>query len=335
MKEVIDMKDREPYVKIFLGEEDYMEKMIHIVHPLLEKNRKTDYFTSFDGTRIFYEAYEHPQERAAIVMSHGFCEFTKKFEEVIFYFYQEGYSVYIPDHRGHGYSQRTVQDKSKVYIRSYDEYVLDFHGFVTEIVQKNRRQEKLILYAHSMGGAIAALYLEQHPQVFSCAILSSPMLEIDFGRNPLPLVWLVMLFKRLTRSEEDYVSGHMAFDGIPVFDSSSCLSEVRYNDIFSKRLKDENYHTYGASCAWTLASLRAVSKLRRKEGQVKIPVLIFQAGMDTTVRPKGQIRFAKRSKNTRLIAIPESKHEIYNGTSEIRKQYYDEIFSFLDKQLSD
>ncbi|MDF2942250.1 MAG: Lysophospholipase [Herbinix sp.] len=331
MKENMNMTG---YEKMFLGEEDYMNKMVHIVRPLLENNRKTGYFTSFDGTRIFYEYYDHPQEKAAIVMSHGFCEFTKKFEEVIYYFFQAGYSVYICDHRGHGYSQRSVQDRSKVYLHSYNEYVLDFHDLIINIILKDAVHRKLVLYAHSMGGAIAALYLEQYPEVFLCAILSSPMLEIDFGKNPESMVRLVMLYKKLTHSDEDYVSGHGAFDGIAQFESSSCLSEARYQDIFTKRLQDKNYQTYGASCAWTLASIRAVRKLNRDAKLVKTPVLLFQAGSDTTVKPCGQKRFAKKSKNTRMVVIPASKHEIYNGDSEIRKEYYHKIFAFLDEILS-
>lgn len=328
MKENSEIADND---KIFLGEEDYMDKMERIVRPLLKMNCKTGYFTSFDGTRIFYECYEHPREKAAIVMSHGFCEFTKKFEEVIFYFFQAGYSVYIPDHRGHGYSQRSVRDGGKVHVRSYEEYVQDLHGFITDIVLQGAVHRKLVLYAHSMGGAIAALYLEQYPEVFSRAILSSPMLEIDFGIAPAWIVWLVMLFKKLTHSEEDYVWGHGAFDGIPQFETSSCLSEARYKDIFTKRLQDTNYQTYGASCAWTLASLRAVRELNRNARLVKTPTLLIQAGKDTTVRPGGQKKFARHSQNTRLVAIPASKHEIYNAGTAIREEYYHKIFSFLEE----
>lgn len=328
------MRENSNNGKIFLGEEDYMEQMSQVVRPFLEKYRKTGYYKSFDGTKIFYEAYEQPQEKAAIVIAHGFCEFTKKFEEVIFYFLQEGYSVYMPDHRGHGYSQRNVPDKSKVHINSYEDYVQDFHELITKIVLKERLSRKLVLYAHSMGGAIAALYLEQYKEVFSCAILSSPMLEIEFGKHPAFLVELLMYMKKLTRSEEDYVSGHGAFDGIPIFETSSCLSEARYQDIFIKRLQDENYHTYGASCAWTLASIKAVRKLKKKETRIKTPILLFQAGDDTTVRPGGQRRFAERSGNTSLILIPGSKHEIYNADKEIRQEYYQKIFAFLEEQLS-
>lgn len=314
---------------VFLGEEDYMDKMVHSVRPRLDKIRKTGYYKSFDGARIYYEAYKHPLEKATIVISHGFCEFAKKFEEVIFYFFQAGYTVYIPEHRGHGYSIRSVKDHSKVHIRSYHEYVLDLHVFITEAVRKDGIAGKLYLYAHSMGGAVAALYLEQYPEVFSGAVLSSPMLEIDFGRTPVFLIWLVLLFKKLIHKDEDYVAGHQAFDSIPHFETSSCLSEVRYRDIFEKRLQNTNYRTYGASCAWTLASLRAIRKLQRQAGQVKIPVLLLQAGRDTTVKPGGQKRFAEKSQNTRIVVMPDSKHEIYNAGTAVRKDYYDIIFGFL------
>ncbi len=315
--------------KIFLGEEDYEEKMTHMVRPLLDRERKCWYISSFDGSRIFYESYQHPQEKAVIVMSHGFCEFTKKFEEVIFYFFQEGYSVYIPDHRGHGYSQRNIGDRGKVLINSYEEYVEDFHTLITEIILKDKIHKKLVLYAHSMGGAIAALYLEQYPEIFSCAILSSPMLDINFGKIPAFIVRFVLLFKRLIGSETDYVPGHGPFRKVPEYETSSCLSKARYLDIFSKRLQDENYQTYGATCAWTLASLRAVEQLHRNAKLVKTPILLFQAGKDTTVKPEGQKTFASKSQNTELLHIPDSRHEIYNADTRIRREYYEAIFKYI------
>lgn len=320
--------------KIFIGEEDYKEQMLQKVLPFLDKNRRTGCFKSFDGKKIFYEAYEHSQEKATIVMSHGFCEFTKKFEEVIFYFLQEGYSVYIHDHRGHGYSQRSVSDRGKVHQQSYADYVQDLHVLITEVVLKEKKDRKLILYGHSMGGAIGALYLEVHPEVFTCAVLSSPMLQIDFGKTPSIIAWWVMLFKKLTHAEEEYVSGHGAFDGIPLFETSSCLSKARYDDIFSKRVQDENYQTYGASCGWTLASIRAVRKIKKYAKQIKVPILLFQAGKDTTVKSGGQNKFASKSRNTRLVVIAESKHEIYNADSIIRKEYYAKIFTFFEKELN-
>lgn len=55
-----------------------------------------------------------------------FVNLQEKFEEVIYYFLCKGYSVYIPEHRGHGNSDRETDDLSKVYVDGFDKYVNEF-----------------------------------------------------------------------------------------------------------------------------------------------------------------------------------------------------------------
>jgi len=319
--------------RVFLAEDDFADKMMSEVSPVLDSSRKTGYFHSFDDTEIFYEYFLNPQEKAAIVISHGFCEFTAKFEEVVYYFYQEGYSVFLFDYRGHGYSGRSVEDGSKVHVHSYSEYVLDLHNFITKIVRKSSLSKRMVLYAHSMGGAIAALYLERFPEVFCCTILSSPMLKINFSVVPKFLIWLILSYKKVTRADDEYVLGHRGFDCIPVFETSSCSSKARYDYMFAKRLHNIKYQTYGGTYAWTLASMEAVNRLQRQAYLVKRPILLFQAGCDTTVKPEGQIRFAQKSEDTQLVVMPTSKHEIYNADTKTIEVYYNKIFDFLEEKL--
>lgn len=316
-----------------MDEEHYVETMEKAVLPFLKKIVNIGSFKIADGREIHYEEYIHSNEKAAIVISHGFCEFTKKYEEVIYYFYQAGYSVYIMDHLGHGYSSRVVRDKSKVHITSYNEYVSSFHTFIQKVVLKEDIDRKLVLFAHSMGGAISALYLEEHPTVFNCSILSSPMLELNYGKNPAILVWLLMTYKKIRHAEEEYAPGSTAFDGIPIFKQSSCLSESRYQFQFNYRLHDKYYQTYSASCSWVSASIKAIKTLQKNANNITSPILLFQAGKDTTVKPDGQYKFAKKSKNTELVIMQNSKHEIYNALLDTRVKYYERIFVFLDTQL--
>jgi len=51
------------------------------------------------------------------------------------------------------------------------------------------------------------------------------------------------------------------------------------------------------------------------------------------VKPGGQKKFSIKSKNTKLVAIPKSKHEIFNATTEIRREYYHKIFDFIEEGL--
>lgn len=159
------------------------------------------------------------------------------------------------------------------------------------------------------------------------------MLEIDYGNNPEFLVRLVLLYEKISGNDDKYVRGHKGFDGIPSFEKSSCLSKARYDYIFAKRQENTNYQTYGGTCAWTLASMKAVNKLHKQAKMVKTPCLLFQAEKDTVVKPGGQNRFYKKSRNITLVVIPDSKHEIYNADIKIREAYYNKIFEFLDKHI--
>ena len=47
-------------------------------------------------------------------------------------------------------------------MKSYQEYVKDLHVFVDGIVKKRSKSGELYLFAHSMGGAIGALFLEEY-----------------------------------------------------------------------------------------------------------------------------------------------------------------------------
>ena len=72
-------------------------------------------------------------------------------------------------------------------------------------------------------------------------------------------------------------------------------------------------------------------KLRRNAGKISVPVLLFQAGRDTMVKPKGQELFCKKAKNVQCVRFEQSKHEIFNGTEDILESYYEKIFDFLDR----
>lgn len=148
----------------YLPEEGFRKQMKQVVEPYLKKYRRQGRFESYDGTQIFYYMYIQEHARGCIVISHGFSEFADKYNEVVYTFLQAGYSVFLPEHRGHGRSQRSIRNPEKVYVESFAQYVRDLRLFVHKIVKPY--QNEMILFAHSMGGAIGALYLERYPGIF-------------------------------------------------------------------------------------------------------------------------------------------------------------------------
>ena len=142
---------------MIITEEKYNEELTRCVLPFIRLNFEDGYMKSADGTRIHYGYVTTPVPKAAIVISHGFTECMPKYYEMIYYFAKAGYSVYMVEHRGHGFSERSVSDMSMVTVNSFDDYVSDLDMFIREIVMKREGRRPLYLYGHSMGGAIAAL----------------------------------------------------------------------------------------------------------------------------------------------------------------------------------
>lgn len=195
---------------MMIGEDDYVEKMHSEVEPWVKNCLKEGYFLAGKDrqeAKIHYMRAVHPKERGAVVFSHGFCEFPGKYYEVLFYFSRMGYSVFFIQHRGHGLSQRFTKDPDMVHITSYDDYVEDLKEFMDQVVAKESLTKRYLLFAHSMGGAIAALFLEKYPGIFQKAILSSPMMTMNYGGVPDWQVAVLTLWSRLAGWDKRYAPG--------------------------------------------------------------------------------------------------------------------------------
>lgn len=316
-----------------MAELSFAEIMQTQIVPVLQEHKQSWYFYGYDNAKIYYEYYIHPEEKASIVIVHGFCEFCEKYEEVIYTFYQMGYSVFVLDHRGHGKSARAVKDLDKVHIKSYQEYVEDLYVLLKTVVKTNSQTGRYILFAHSMGGAIGTLFLEQYSNIFCGAVLSSPMLGMQYGSYPKFVAAILAWGAKKMGKEEEYAFGQHGFDGNSHFETSSCLSQERYEYIFQKRVTSTKYRNYGGTFSWVRAGMQATKKLMKKKNiqKIVVPILLFQAGKDTTVDNRVQNKFAKRCKKVTLVKVKEAKHEIFNSLEATRQEYYACIQKFLNE----
>jgi lysophospholipase len=316
---------------IIIGEEDFSEKMEAVVKPWMQQHLQDGFLQSFDGRKLHYYYALCPEEKGSIVMSHGFCEFAGKYHELMYYFYQMGYSVFFVEYRGHGLSERDPQitEPDKVHVRDFMEYVKDLHSFVEQVVREKSLSHRYWLFGHSMGGCVAALYLETYPDVFQKAVLSSPMLQMNFGKFSDWQVSLLMAWSRLARWDLKYAPGQRGFDGTYAYATSSSISQARYDYMFRLRQQEPLYSSYGGTYGWVRASVKAIDLVHKQAKKITIPVLLFQAGKDTMVKLEGQDAFIKETPHSRMVVFEDCKHEIFNGTLPDLQKYCREIFSFF------
>ncbi|MBQ2115965.1 MAG: alpha/beta hydrolase [Lachnospiraceae bacterium] len=299
----------------------------------VEENIKDGYFESYDGTKLHYVKAVNPEEGAAVVISHGFSEYAGKFNEMIYYFYNMGFSVFLVEHRGHALSQRFVADLENVYIKSYDEYIQDMKCFMDKIVLENSVTKKCFLFGHSMGGCISALFLEKYPQYFRAAVLSAPMLSMEVKGVPDNLLKLFMAVAAKCGFGKKIVPGLKKTEPEYDFVNSNALSEARYAYGLDEKNKVPQTVAHMATISWAAASLKAMEKLHKNADKIKTPILLFQAGLDAMVTPKGQDDFANETEYVDKVRYPKAKHEIFLSSDSDLRDYYSRIFEFFGKYI--
>ena len=160
---------RHPYT--FSNESNFTNHQSDSIDPLW-LSRHEDHFLGANGTKISWISLTAPHHDNAIIVVNGRAESYWKYQELFYDLSQQGYDIYALDHRGQGVSERLVLDSELGHIDHFDHYVDDLNTFIENIVLPHKYQHHFML-AHSMGGAIATLYLSEHPEVIDRAVLSA------------------------------------------------------------------------------------------------------------------------------------------------------------------
>ena len=319
--------------EIYIYEDNYNENMKNIAEPYINSRLKSGYLNGDEGVKLYYEKYKAPDAKGNIVISHGYCENLERYHEMIYYFMKSGYNVFGVEHRGHGRSDTLgIADKTQVNLKDFNQYVSDLKIFMDKIVMSNNENKKVLLFAHSMGGAIGAKFLEDYQDYFDGAILNAPMLEVDTGNIPAFLANIIVRFQVLIGNGGKYVLGQGPYLPEYNIDKIGTSSIIRYKYSDDIIANNEEFHRGGASYNWTLESLKITKEIVKEinASKVKIPVLLFQAEKDFYVKPGGHNKFSKSAKNCEIKKIHNSRHEIFLEKDEVQKPYLKQVLDFYN-----
>lgn len=315
-----------------LSAETFKDEMTNTVEPMLNSIHSCGIMPrreTGEGCGIYYDIYKPLNATAAIVISHGFSESAEKFKEVIYYMVQMGYEVYAVDHRGHGRSFRQSHHPNLVFINSFNDYVEDLHDFVSLVV-KTETKLPLYLFGHSMGGAVAAIYIEKYPSDFKKAILTSPMLKLKL---PIPELITRIYSGAICLVGKGDTFGPMQepYKGYESFEGSSASNEARFDYYQSKKASTEEFQLCALSYGWLYHSVTAIAKARSKRAcsRITIPVLVLICNDDALIDRSGPEQFVNNTESASLSVFSECRHEIYNSDDGVIAEYYKKIFDFL------
>lgn len=278
------------------------------------------------------------ETRGGIVISSGRTEGLVLYQELIYDLVRNGYSVYIHDHRGQGFSGRLDQNDIQLgHIDDFDNYVKDLKLFVDNTIPKPevRGNKPLFLLAHSMGGAVASLYLENtdNKDKFQAAALVTPMHQpwTDTGevnkKKLLAKGWcnasidLPFELPWLSKKYADEADWKPTFDNLIKYnfmpyeenniamfanDTTHSISRYKHNWQTRKDAKcGEDYcgnndaKVGGVSYRWLSQACHKSGHAIENAQKISIPVLLLQGFEDTVVRPSAQEEFCKNTNKSK------------------------------------
>ncbi|MDO9514683.1 MAG: alpha/beta fold hydrolase, partial [Syntrophales bacterium] len=130
-------------------------------------------FKGVDGLSIFYRKYQADAEKARVVIAHGLGEHSGRYDNVVRRLLPKGFSIWAPDHRGHGQS-----GGPRGHVFSFYQYVDDLHSMIALSRDTLAEGAKIFLLGHSLGGLIALRFAARFPEVIDGVIISSPALGL-------------------------------------------------------------------------------------------------------------------------------------------------------------
>ena len=246
--------------------------------------------------------------RAVVIIVHGICEHSGRYDYVAAKFNTFGYSVCRFDIRGHG---RSGGDRA--YVNDFNEFI-DDTAKIVDMVKKGNPKIPVFMLGHSMGGFIAVAYGVKYPGRLAGQVLSGgalflqPMLAglegVDFSssaRNPI------------ANSLSDQVSRDPKV--VQTYkDDPLNLKE------FTTQLMSETF-------------IRGARWLMNNNGSYTYPCLILCGSADKIVTPDASKYFYEHagSKDKQLKVYEGLYHEIMNEPE--KDTVLEDIHQWIEKRL--
>jgi len=313
---------------------------------------KLGHFKGIDQASIYYKTFTHDTAQKCLVISSGRSESLLKFRELSYDFFQQGFDIFIVDHRGQGLSQRLLSNPYKGYVKNFDDYADDLHTFINKIVLPSCQNSSvntaistppLYLLSHSMGGAISIRYLQKYPNIFKAVVLSSPMVAFNKGGLPNWLANLVInIGEKLNQWFGDkpwYFIGQQDYQQ-PKFDNNQLThSAIRFGYFMDIYQQNPNIQLGGVTVHWLQQAIKTTVNIFADIKKLTSPILVIQAGGDTIVDNQAQNDFCSTlhniNKNScpngQAVVIDNAHHELFLESDQYREQALQHALSWFNQ----
>lgn len=234
--------------------------------------------------------------KAVVLAVHGLKDHSGRYGEFGESLTLAGCSLVAFDLRGHG---RSGGDRA--WVRSFSEYSDDLDVELAD-VRERFPTVPIVLYGHSLGGAVAARYALDHPDAPSALVLSAPALRppTNTGRGAAGVVRVLSLLAPHARIFRPDVAGFSR--------DAAVVAAMARDPLIDQR-------PVPARTASEL--LRAMGPIRNDAPRLAMPLLALHGTADRVTDPTGTAEFVARvsSPQRSLAEVPGAYHDLLHDTA--------------------
>jgi alpha-beta hydrolase superfamily lysophospholipase len=267
---------------------------------------------TFEGvhqTKLYEQSWRPRGEpRAVVVLVHGLKDHSGRYQALAERLARQGFAVHAFDLRGHGRSEGM-----RVWTDAFDDYVEDLALFFDH-VRESEPGRPALLFGHSMGGAIAALYtLTKKPDLKGLA-LSGAALDVDVSGA---VVGGTKLINALAPNAEVFQLDLKLFSRDAAVVAACAADPLVFQPPAPARTAAE--------------LLGAIHRIRERMAEMTAPLLVMHGEADKVTPPQGSKDLVDRaaSKDKTLKIYPGAFHDLLHEPEK------EQVMADLVKWMSD
>ncbi|MBS6508905.1 MAG: alpha/beta hydrolase [Paraclostridium bifermentans] len=276
-------------------------------------------FKGEEDTDIYvykYEPIEKENINGIVQISHGMSEEGGRYKKFANYLTNNGYIVYINDHRGHGKSAENINRIGILAEKDGIHCIVKDLNKLTKIIKTENNGLPIFLFSHSMGSFAAQKYIIDFSEDIDGVILSGTNglhgIEVDLGF----LVAKVMS-KIQGREKKAYLIDKLAFGG---FNKKFKPNKSEF-DWLSRDFKEVEKYIENEYCGVVFSNgyfydlFKLFKEIRNinnfKKINSKLPIYIFAGDKD----PVGKFGkgVTKLYENYKKVGIENVEFKLYSG----------------------
>lgn len=296
---------------------------------------ETRYLTADDGVGLRCMIWPGTAVGApgSVILLGGRSEFIEKHFETAGDMLARGFPVASMDWRGHGLSDRPLDNRQKNHYESFAPLVRDL-DILVNFISKSGWPRPFLILAHSMGGHVALKYLHDHPGRVEGAVLSAPMVGLTYAPFGPGLSGMLARLALWLGQSRRYAPGQGDYGWLQKSKKTMDLltsDPERFQDEHELISENPALALGGITCGWLAAAMASIKEINGPgyPEAINTPLLVVQAGADRLVDNDIQRAFAERLPKGIFKCIEGARHELLKERDELRNRFLQAFDGFV------